>query len=164
MIRDQFPGQASVDHARGFSGARTRIQWSTHQASVEAAWVWGCGWGWCARALGLVRHSRKILGKSWEIHEPVAKSGEWVHQSRPEKRRYLCHVTQPRARVNVSCNRTDQKGQRNRRGPRNDGPREAGGGGRRRAKAGCRTKGSAGKRAANASEGQRMRHCGHSRI
>ena len=39
--------------------------------------MWSCGWGWCARALGLVvRLSRKILGKSWEILEPVAKFWE----------------------------------------------------------------------------------------
>ena len=62
-----------------------------------------------------------FLGKSWEILEPVAKSKFWdfcvmrrhrsrVHQSRPEKRRDLCHVTQPRAKVNVSCSRAGLKG------------------------------------------------------
>ena len=30
--------------------------------------------------------------------------------SAPEKRQYSCHVIQPRARINVSCSRADQKG------------------------------------------------------
>ena len=61
MIRDSFPGinspgQAPVEHARGFTGSRTRLQWS---------FSGGVGlWGWCARALGPVRLSRKILGNS----------------------------------------------------------------------------------------------------
>ena len=33
-----------MDHARGFSESCTILWWSTHQASVEAAWVWGCRW------------------------------------------------------------------------------------------------------------------------
>jgi hypothetical protein len=51
MIRDLFPGtrlrwnthEASVGHARGFSGALTRLQ-------TRIQW---CGWGWCARVVHL---------------------------------------------------------------------------------------------------------------
>ena len=95
------------------SGTRTRFQWVTHQASVE---VWGCGWGWCTRALGPVRLPRKILGNCRARRKilGVICRKFWhrsrVHQSRPEKRRDLCHVTQPRARINVSCSRAGQKG------------------------------------------------------
>ena len=32
-----------------------------------------------------------------------------MHQSRPKKGQYLCHMTQPRARVTVSCSRADHK-------------------------------------------------------
>ena len=45
IIRDLFPGtnspgQASVEHARGLSGSRTRLQWSTHRASDQDSVVW----------------------------------------------------------------------------------------------------------------------------
>jgi hypothetical protein len=43
----------------------------------------------------------RLLGKSWGIV---------VHQPRPEKKRDLSHVTQPRARVNVSCSRASDRG------------------------------------------------------
>ena len=89
MIRDSFPGinspgQAPVEHARGFTGSRTRLQWS---------FSGGVGlWGWCARALGPVRLSRKILGNSRARRKILGFSGNsgksWhrsrVHQSRPE--------------------------------------------------------------------------------
>jgi hypothetical protein len=81
----------------GSSGTRKRFQWVMHEASVE---VWGCGWGWCARALGPVRLSRKILGKSlarrkilgvicrkfWEIWVfcIIRRHRSRVHQSRLE--------------------------------------------------------------------------------
>ena len=107
-----------MGHARDFSGSRTRLRWSMHQASA----VW---WGWCARA-------SDFLGKSWGILEPVVKFWEssagnsgkfWEnpgflhHQTAsfvgapitPRERR---HVTQPRARINVSCSRADHKGER----------------------------------------------------
>ena len=126
MILDSDPGinspgrlqcithEASVDHAPGFSGACTRLQRS--------------GWGWCARALGPVRPSRKILGKSWENS---GKFSSWPqnpgshlpeilrilhHQTRV--RRDICHVTQPRARINVSCSRASDRGSR---GPQKGG-------------------------------------------
>jgi hypothetical protein len=103
---------ASVDHAPGFSAACSRLQ--------------RCGWGWFAR-------SSDYLGKSWENpggissspqkfwESPAGNSGEFrefciirrhrsrVLQSRPEKRRDLSHVTQPRARINVSCSRAGHK-------------------------------------------------------
>ena len=90
--------------SRGFSVSRTRLQWRMHQASP----VW----------VGVV--CLDFLGNFWEILEPVAKSwessagnsgifassdGSQVHQSRPKKRRDLCHVTQLRA-----CSRTGHKG------------------------------------------------------
>jgi hypothetical protein len=66
-IRDSFPEFIP----------RGRLQWNTHQVSVGHArgFIGGCGavgGGWCARALGPVRLSRKILGdvelaaKSWQ--------------------------------------------------------------------------------------------------
>jgi hypothetical protein len=102
-----------VGHARGFSGARTRLQTRLQGGGVLEPWA-----------------PSDFLRKSWEILEPVAKFWEspagnsgkfWdfciirrhrsrVHQSRPEKRRDLRHVTQPRARVNVSCSRAGHKG------------------------------------------------------
>ena len=120
-MRGQFPGA-------GFSGTSTRLPWIAHQDPVGHTRSFGgactrpqrcglgCGRGWCARA-------SDFLGKSWGILEPAAKSwgssagnsGKiWdsciirrhrsrVHQSRPEKRRDLSHVTQPCERINVSC-------------------------------------------------------------
>ena len=137
-IRTQInsPGQASVGHARGcFSVSPTRLQWSTHQVSVQHAPGFSC--------VGVLEPlaPSDFLRKSREILEPVAKSWEspagkfWefcirrhrsrsrVHQSQPEKRRDLCsHVTQPRARVKVSCSRAGH-----RRGGRGAGePQEEG--------------------------------------
>jgi hypothetical protein len=69
MIRDNSPGL--IPRGR-LQWTRTRFQWVTYEASVELQWsthqasveVWGCGWGWCARAPGVVRLSQKILGNS----------------------------------------------------------------------------------------------------
>jgi hypothetical protein len=110
MIGIKSPGQAPGEHARGFSGSRTRLQWSMHPAS--AVWV------------GVVCSSpgRRLTfsEKSREIPEPVAKF--WDHRQRilgilhhqtasfagsPITTRERCHVTQPRARINVSCSRAD---------------------------------------------------------
>ena len=110
--------ETSVDRAPRSSGSHTKLRWSMHQASS----VWVGLRGWCAQA-------SDFLGKSWGILEPAAKSwgssagnsGKiWefciirrhrsrVLQSRPEKRRDLSHVTQPRARINVSCSRAGHK-------------------------------------------------------
>ena len=74
MIRDSFPGinspgQAPVEHARGFSGSRTRLQCSTHQASDQASVVW----------VGVVCSSpgpRPTFSENTEILEPVPKFWE----------------------------------------------------------------------------------------
>jgi hypothetical protein len=96
----------------GFSGSCTRFQWVTHEASVELQWSTHR-----ARALGPVRHSRKILGncrarrkilgvicrKFWDFCI-IRWHRSRVHQSRPRER---SHVTQPRASINVSCSREE---------------------------------------------------------
>jgi hypothetical protein len=74
--------------------------------------------------LGESRARRKIRGvirrKFREIpgilhHQTASFAGA------PEKRRDFCHVTQPRARVNVSCSRAGQKGRgTTKRGPAKD--------------------------------------------
>ena len=101
------PGQASVGHAPGFSGARTRLQWSfsgarsrlqwsTQQASVEHAagfsgarsrLQWSTQQASVEHAAGFsgggvleAWASSDFLRKSWEIPEPVAKS--WDHRRR----------------------------------------------------------------------------------
>ena len=100
-----------MGHARGFSGARTR--------------------GWYARALGpsdFLRKSkilgncrarRKILGvicrKFWDFlgfshHQTTSFAGA------PIATRERCHVTQPRARINVSCSRAGHKGAKGAKG------------------------------------------------
>ena len=100
-----------MGHARSFGGARTRLQWF--------------GWGGVLEPWA----SSDFVGKFWEILELAAKFWESstgnsgkicdfcirrhhsrVHQSRPEERGYLSHVTQPRSRINVSCSRAGHKG------------------------------------------------------
>jgi hypothetical protein len=66
------PGQAPVEHARGFSGSRMRLLWSTHL----------CG----------------------------ARTRLQTRLQAPITARERCHVTQPRARINVSCSRVGHKG------------------------------------------------------
>jgi hypothetical protein len=53
-----------------------------------------------------------LCRKFWEFWEfrIIRRHRSRVHQSRPEKERDLSHVTQPRARVNVSCSRAGLKG------------------------------------------------------
>ena len=115
MIWDLFPGA-------GFSGTRTRFQWVTHEASME---------GVCARALGPVRLSRKILGdvelaaKSWQSSAEnsgisgIFASSDASFAGAPITPRERCHVTQPRARINVSCG--PQRGDRGRGNHRKEG-------------------------------------------
>ena len=69
------------------------------------------------------RASSDIVGKSWEILELAAKSWEssagnsgnfWEFgiasfAGAPITARERRHVTQPRARINVSCSRADHK-------------------------------------------------------
>jgi hypothetical protein len=144
MIRDQF-------HGAGFSATRTRLQWITHQASVEAAWVWG----WA---------SSDFLGKSWKNPGKISSrshrqgilrnSGIFAssdgirrHQmasftGAPIPPRDQCHVTQPRASINVSCSRAGHE-----MGGRGAGePEEEGGRGQQRTgtRQGCQTKGGTG--------------------
>ena len=90
---------------------------------VGLKWRLRGGWGWCARALGLVvRLPRKIPG----ILEPVAKSWESSAENSGNSEIFAssdgivggctnqaprtCHVTQPRASVKVSCSRAGHKG------------------------------------------------------
>ena len=55
-----------MDRALDFSGSRTKIQWVTHEASVQhAPGLSGVGGG-----------ASDFLGKSWGILEPVAKFWE----------------------------------------------------------------------------------------
>jgi hypothetical protein len=118
-IRDSFPGinspgQAPVEHARGFSVSRTRLQWSFSGARPRLQWRCGAVCSSPGRRPTFSENPGKILG----ILEPVAKSGEspagnsWnfasSDQSRPEKRRDLSHVTQPRARINARTKRGDR--------------------------------------------------------
>ena len=106
MIRDSFPGA-------GFSGSRTRLQCSTHQASA----VW---WGVVCSSLRL---SRKILGNSRArskilgviCREFWEKLGFLHHQTAsfagaPITDDERCHVTQPHAGINVSCSRAGHNG------------------------------------------------------
>jgi hypothetical protein len=112
MIQDSFPGinypgQASVGHARGCSGA-----------SVEA-WGWG----------GVLEPwaSSDFFGKSWEnsgrFSSPSPNPGSHRqgipgishHQTAsfagaPITTRERCLVTRLRARINVSCSRAGHKG------------------------------------------------------
>ena len=66
----------------------------------------------CCKILGV------ICQKFWEFRI-IRRHRSRVHQSRPEKRRDLRHVSQPRARVNVSCSRASDRGSR--------GPQKRGG-------------------------------------
>ena len=110
--------------------SRTRLQWIAHQALVEHAPGFSAA---CTRG-GVLEPwaSSDFLGKSWGNLElaakfwdsPAGNSGKiWefciirrhrsrVHQSRPESRRDLSHMTQPRARINVSCSRANDRGSR----------------------------------------------------
>jgi hypothetical protein len=113
-----------VYHARGFSRSRTRF-------SGACTRLQRCGSGWCARALGPVRLSRKILGdvelaaKSWQSSAEnsgisgIFASSDASFAGAPITPRERCHVTQPRARINVSCG--PQRGDRGRGNHRKEG-------------------------------------------
>ena len=105
--------QVSVGHALGFSGAS--VEHAPGFSGGVGLWV-GVVWSspgrrltFSGKILGNSRARRKILGvicrEFWEFRDFCTR----VHQSRPEKRRDLSHVTQPRARINVSCSRADHK-------------------------------------------------------
>jgi hypothetical protein len=63
-MKSRNPSEASVDRALGFSGSRTKIQWVTHEASVQHA----------PGLSGVGLRASDFLGKSWGILEPAAKS------------------------------------------------------------------------------------------
>jgi hypothetical protein len=79
---------------------------------------------------GRISSSPKIMGvicrKFWEILASFAGAS-----ITPRER---CHVTQPRARINVSCSRAGRKGAK---GPQKEGQRRVG---TRPAEAGCQTR------------------------
>ena len=118
------PGQALVYHARGFSGSRTRLQWSMHQASVEHAPGFSGGVGlWVGGGVlepptfseNSGRISSSPQNPGGHLPEIQGIQGILHHQTASfagapitiDKR---CHVTQPRARINVSCSRAGHKG------------------------------------------------------
>ena len=88
------------------------LQWSTQQASVEV------GGGGVLEP----RASSDFVRKFWEILELAANSGSHLPENlgksgiltasfagAPITSGERCHVTQPRARINVSCSRADNK-------------------------------------------------------
>ena len=109
-----------IQQRRGSTWSRGRLKWDTYEASVE---VWGCGWGWCAA-------SSDFVGQSWENSGKFSSSPQilgvicrefrenlgFLHHraasfaGAPITPREQRHVTQPRARINVSCSRAGQKG------------------------------------------------------
>ena len=112
-----------MEQARGFRGSRTKIQWVTHEASVEHA-PGLSGVGWAVGGGGVLEpptfsenpgefssppqnpggHLPGILGKSGNLHHQTASFA-----GAPIKPRERCHVTQPRAGINVGCSRADNK-------------------------------------------------------
>ena len=101
-----------MNHARGFSGARTSFSGVGGSGVLEPGrrLTFSENPG---KILRNCRARRKILGvicrKFWDFCI-IRRIIHMVHQSRREKRRDLYHVTQPRARVNVSCSRAGHKG------------------------------------------------------
>ena len=90
--RDKFPGA-------GFGGVPTRLQWRLRGCGVVGGMMTPRN---LRRAQATPRLERQgILG--FLHHETASFKGA------PEKRRDQCHVTQPRARFNVSCSRADHK-------------------------------------------------------
>jgi hypothetical protein len=84
MIRDSFPGinspeQALVDHALGFSGSRTRLQWSFSGARTRLQWRCGAVGGGGELEPWVLSD---ILGKSWEnpgkFSSPSQNSGSYL--------------------------------------------------------------------------------------
>jgi hypothetical protein len=109
MIRDNSPcrlqwntHEASVDNALGFSGSRTRLQWSF--SGGVGLWV---GVLCSSPSQNSGSHLPEILGIRGFLHHQTASFA-----GAPITPRERCHVTQPRARINVSCSRSraDHKG------------------------------------------------------
>ena len=101
MIRDSFPGinspgQAPVEHARGFSGSRARLQWSFSGGFSGGVGLWVGG-----GVLGPLAPS-EFVGKSWEILEPVAKSWEPPAGNSRNFRRHRSRVHQSRGGIFVT--------------------------------------------------------------
>ena len=59
-MKSRNPSEASVDRALGFRGSRTKIQWVTHEASVQHA----PGLSGVGVVCSSLRLSREILGNS----------------------------------------------------------------------------------------------------
>ena len=118
MMRGQFPGA-------GFSGTSTRLQWIAHQDPVGHTRSFGatrtrpqwCGW---VVGGGGVREPPTFSENPGEFSSPSQNPGSHRHgilgflhhetasfAGAPITDDKMCHVTQPRARINVSCSRAD---------------------------------------------------------
>jgi hypothetical protein len=91
--------KASEGHARGFCGSRTRLLWSFSGARTRLR---RCGWGVACSSPGRRLTFSEYSGISH--HQTASITGA------PITPRERCHVTQPRARINVSCSRAGHKG------------------------------------------------------
>ena len=95
-------------------------QWVTHEASVQhAPGLSGVGGGGVLEPPTFSKNPEEFSSPSQNSgsHLPVilGKSGNLHHQTAsfagaPIMTRERCRVTQPRARINVSCSRAGQKG------------------------------------------------------
>ena len=108
--------EIALEHAPSFSGSRTNLRCSTHQASVE---VWGCGWGVVCSSPGRRptfsenpgEFSSPSQNPGSHLQGIPGKSGNFAASfaGAPITPRERCYVTQPRARINVSCSRADHE-------------------------------------------------------
>ena len=119
-----------MDHAPRSSGSHTKLRCSTHQALV--VWVgvpptFSENPGeFSSPSQNSGSHLPVILGKSGNLrHQTASFAGA------PIMTRERCHVTQPRARINVRCSRAGHKGAL-RDGGTTKGPRKDGSKGQRR--------------------------------
>jgi hypothetical protein len=104
-MRGQFPGA-------GFSGTSTRLQCGTHQSSAVWCPTFSENPGeFSSPSQNPGGHLPGILGKSGNLHHQTASFA-----GAPITPRERCHVTQPRAGINVCCSRAGHKGRRPRNG------------------------------------------------
>ena len=102
MMRGQFPGA-------GFSGTSTRLRCSTHQAlvvwvRVPPTFLENAG-EFLSPSQNSGSHLLGILGKSGNLHHQTASFA-----GAPIMSQERCHVTQPRAKINVRCSHAGHKG------------------------------------------------------